>query len=248
MKVNGAPIWALLCVVGIVTACKSSEIPVEIQLAVVVDNQSISCGVEVETEENGTFMIRDLRWYAHEVIIVGADGRKAPFRLTTGGNQANQVSLLDFEDGCHNGTKAMHTSLKGNSAAKKPWTSVQFTVGVPFELNHADFLQAQGPLALQSMHWSWQGGYKFFRLDARVNNENVRYHLGSTGCEGTIGNIESCANPNLGTLTVSLSNLQGEINLTPALPANGTANQGCMSQGGKACEQFFAWLAVSPQK
>ena len=66
-------------------------------------------------------------------------------------------------------------------------------LGVPFEQNHQDAAVAESPLAFTSMFWGWQAGYKFLRLEGETEAGNVhRIHLGSTGCEGTFGDISRC--------------------------------------------------------
>lgn len=61
---------------------------------------------------------------------------------------------------------------------------LEFHIGVPFELNHANPLTLASPLGRSDMFWSWQLGHKFFRLDlSRKLGGGWAFHLGSTGCE-----------------------------------------------------------------
>ncbi len=60
---------------------------------------------------------------------------------------------------------------------------INFTVGVPFALNHLNPLVQASPLNLPSMFWSWRAGHKFFRLDLQSPQDNWVFHLGSVGCE-----------------------------------------------------------------
>ncbi len=112
----------------------------------------------------------DFRVYVHDVRLVGADGKDVPVTLTNDGKwQYEGVVLLDFEDKsgtCANGTVDVNTRLEGAAPAGK-YTGIKFKIGVPFALNHADVATAPSPLNLSSMFWSWNGGYKFARVDGR---------------------------------------------------------------------------------
>lgn len=234
--------WSAWLVLAL-SSCGTRDVSATIELVAALDGHPLTCGTEVDSPSKGRITLRDLRLYAHDISVLGADGQRHPFVLKPGGFQTDQVVLLDFEDGCHNGTPQLHTALVGTTHAKKPWNAVEFTVGVPFELNHADPLRSEGPLSVRSMHWSWQGGYKFLRFDARVNGDNVRYHLGSTGCEGTVGRITACRSPNLGRLRIPLEEARGTLDLAPMLPSQHTTG-GCMSAGEADCAPLFAWLTI----
>lgn len=74
----------------------------------------------------------------------------------------------------------------------KPLNSgpLQFTLGLPEALNHQNPLQASSVFQAPDMHWNWQFGYKFLRLDLAPDARSTAttatawsFHLGSTGCE-----------------------------------------------------------------
>jgi len=67
---------------------------------------------------------------------------------------------------------------------------------VPFSLNHANPMTAGPPLDDSDMHWHWRSGYKFLRAGVRTEKDGFWIHVGSTGCEGTVGHITSCRSPN----------------------------------------------------
>lgn len=70
---------------------------------------------------------------------------------------------------------------------------IRFNVGVPADLNtNVDpaTYASDNPLAFQteSMHWSWQSGYKFFVLEGKIDSDgddvvdsDLEIHLGSDG-------------------------------------------------------------------
>ncbi|MGG6297287.1 MbnP family copper-binding protein [Leptolyngbya sp. AN02str] len=110
----------------------------------------------------------DFRFYVSDVALIDVNGNTVPLTLEQDGRwQYENVALLDFEDksgGCTNGTVAMNDRIVGTVPSGN-YTGLQFTVGVPFELNHADSTLAASPLNLTSLWWNWQSGYKFMRID-----------------------------------------------------------------------------------
>lgn len=146
--------------------------------------------------------IRDARFYAHNFRVVDANGNEFPIELEQDGTfQHGGLAYIDFSDsslsGCE-GNPQTRTTVVG-TAPLGSYVALRFTVGVPFEDNHADASVAASPLNVTDMFWAWQSGYKFMRLDgASTGLPDWRFHLGSTGCMGdpTAGGVTSCAAPN----------------------------------------------------
>ena len=146
----------------------------------------------------------DFRMYVHDVRFITATGDTVPASLSEDGLwQYQGTGLLDFEDKtgtCENGTQETRTVLQGR-VLTGDYVGVAFTLGVPFELNHADAALAPSPLNLSGLFWNWNGGYKFLRADARVLGDAepsvFNIHLGSTGCTADAGGqVTACARPN----------------------------------------------------
>lgn len=168
---------------------------VEIAFAATVAGKPFACAAA-----DDAFTGEELRLYVHDVELVDAAGRSVPVALDADGVwQDGSVALLDFEDGsasCRDGTAAVRTKVVGTAPAGT-WTGLRFRIGVPFAANHGDPAVADPPLNLGRMNWGWRAGYKFIRFEGRTPaGRKVNLHLGSTGCEGTIGDIRSCARPN----------------------------------------------------
>lgn len=145
----------------------------------------------------------DFRLYVHDVRLVTEDGDEVALELAQDGRfQHEDLALLDFEDGsagCESGTEVVNVNVRGTVPEDAIFSGVRFRLGVPFALNHADASTAPAPLNFTSMFWSWNGGYKFLRVDARTTGlpDGFLIHLGSTGCEGDgRGNVTSCAQEN----------------------------------------------------
>lgn len=168
-----------------------------------VGTQEFACGQQYTGlgTSTTTYEPKDLRLYVHNVRLL-SEGKEVPLTLTDDGAwQQDGVALLDFENKtglCSNGTEATNDRLVG-TASGGDYTGLRFTVGVPFEKNHQDVSTAAAPLNVSTLFWSWEGGYKFLRLDGRTtglpNGHNL--HLGSTECQTSGPNqVTSCQNAN----------------------------------------------------
>jgi uncharacterized repeat protein (TIGR04052 family) len=210
---------------------------------------------------NSTWSPRDAKLYIHDIALIDAQGDEHPFELIADGAwQTERVVLLDFEDGsgtCTNGNAPTNTIAKGR-LRDGTWRALRFTVGVPFDMNHVELTSAPSPLNLTSMWWSWQGGYKFMRLDGQTDGmpNGVQLHLGSTGCEMSQENVvSSCAQPNRVEVRLddfsSLKEQGVALDLKALmrdahLDATEGGAQGCMSgQSDPDCAPIFANLGLS---
>lgn len=164
----------------------------------------------------------DFRFYVSDVALIDATGKAVPLKLDQDERwQHRNVALLDFEDRsgpCLTGTHETRDVVKGTVPAGD-YRGLRFTLGVPFELNHADATIAPSPLNLTTLFWNWQGGYKFLRIDlastgrpqdikpgdmpkfgdrAGSNRLGFAIHLGSTVCaaDSPTKSPAGCANPN----------------------------------------------------
>lgn len=103
--------------------------------------------------------------------------------------QTANVVLLDFENGCLNGTPDTNTQVKLALTTDKnvsDYNGICFTLGLPFDENHGDPAVLPSPLNVSGMLWSWTTGRKFIRIDGVADPDNLNssfvMHLGSTGC------------------------------------------------------------------
>ncbi len=159
-----------------------SREPVDIRFAATWGGEPIGCEAEGLT-------LTDLRFYVSEIELVAPDGAARAL---------DQVALIDLENGrgaCQNGTSVVQATVTGELPSAE-YRGLRFTLGVPFELNHADPLTAPPPLDDPAMHWHWRSGYKFLRAGVKTADDGFWIHVGSAGCEGTVGNITGCRFPN----------------------------------------------------
>lgn len=205
----------------------------ELQFEGVVGEQAFSCEETYALGMNQTMaQLTDFKLYVHNVRLMREGGEEVEVTLTPDEKwQADGVALLDFEDkagACANGTPDVNARVVGEVADHDDYVGVKFDVGIPFDLNHADVGALPSPMNITSMFWSWQGGRKFVRIDGKVEEDALRFHLGSTACEGEAGDIKQCGNPNrpeialegldpfADTIAVDAAALFEGVDLTPA--------------------------------
>jgi uncharacterized repeat protein (TIGR04052 family) len=177
---------AVLLLAAFVAACDEPPVRMQIPFAAVFGELSIACDSATEAQ------LSDLRFFVYDVRLMDSVGNWQQLEIDS------DIALLDFEDGtgaCSNGTSETNGVLQGMISAGE-YHGLQFTLGVPFEMNHRDPLLAIAPLDDAAMHWHWRGGYKFLRAGVRTADDGFWLHLGSTGCEGTIQNISGCSAAN----------------------------------------------------
>jgi uncharacterized repeat protein (TIGR04052 family) len=202
-----------------------STVNISIPFKAVANDQPIKCGINITGLGNGaggagnTAKISDFRVFVHGITLITDQGIKIPVDLDdTLASQNTDVALLDFRDTadidgvsaeiCPETTSGStvenpnkNDTIKGSAVIDPAYTisSIQFTLGVPFNLNHENQADAVEPLRnpglASGMAWNWQYGYKFVGLDVLPVNNITRpedggwssnkwnIHLGSTGCE-----------------------------------------------------------------
>ena len=254
------PYLALPIVLGSLMGCAEPTVPVEIRFQATVGDLPLNCVTTYENQgsENTSTTFADFRFYLHNIRLVTADGEELNVILDEDGIwQQEHLALLDFEDGqgsCRNGSEQTHTTLVGQ-VADREFSELRFTLGVPFEDNHMNTATASAPLTFTNMNWGWQGGFKFFRADVSSEDYTFIFHLGSTGCEGTIGNISGCSrsnraevvitnfNPRRDTILVDTELLFKETNVSQNTP---DTLSGCMSSKTDAdCTALFKNMGLN---
>jgi uncharacterized repeat protein (TIGR04052 family) len=170
----------------------TSPRPVSIRFAARVGSQPFSCtqsytglGTTASTATPTEFMM-----YVSDVRLLTATGTEVPVTLTQDNKwQIENIALLDFAEGgagtnCSNASPETNLQVVGTVPGGATYTGIKYTLGLPFARNHGDATTAPGPLSATTMFWSWNGGYKFMRLDLRTSGLPTGWflHLGSTGC------------------------------------------------------------------
>lgn len=172
---RGAGVLAILLpplalITGALGACTGDANRAEIQFGVAADASAANVNV------------RQLQFYVHAIELIDARGVAHPFRLSAASPwQSERVALIDLASDAGTQRRA---AIQGTFDAGKPqsYSAVRFTVGVPFDLNHANPLTAAPPLDRGEMFWNWQSGHKFLRADLVADGREWSFHLGSTGC------------------------------------------------------------------
>ena len=244
----------------LIASCGQPPLEVNIPFVAQFEGRSLDCG----GSESGA-ALTDLRFYVQDVQLVDADSQLVPVTLSENRWQQSDLAMLDMEDGtanCVNGTQESNTALHGTAPAGE-YRGLRFTIGVPFERNHADPLSALAPLGDPSMHWHWRAGYKFLRAGLANGNDGFWMHLGSAGCEGTVKNIASCRYPNRVTVefstfdptndfvVVDLAALLATTDLDDGVPTNcssGPPEVACVAPFGALGIDHESGRVIGPQQ
>lgn len=175
------------------------------------------------SDANGS--IADFRYFVSEIKLKLADGTSQTLILENNNNQYysdvnGSVAILDFEDNtgtCVNrgNDSDIYTTLKGEITTNSEITGLEFTVGVPFALNHIEFPTIPA-LTKSSMNWSWASGRKFTKFEVNPTDANntagdiFNFHLGSTSCSDSDSDshTDECTQPN--RVTISYDNFNPE--------------------------------------
>lgn len=142
-----------------------------------------------------------------------------------------------------------------------PAGTLQFTLGVPAQLNHQDPLLAKPPLNQSELFWSWQQGYKYLRLDLQAKAHNTAsvsggwsLHLGATGCQSP-SPLRAPASPCLAAnlARISLTYKPGQtlqLDLAPLLQGlTPAADNHCMADPNrKSCQLLLPRLGLGAQQ
>jgi uncharacterized repeat protein (TIGR04052 family) len=170
-----ATVLAILCSYWAIerhqaTAAETQE--VEIKFSAMVGEKPFKCS---ESYSNlgtppATITPTDFRFYVSDVVLIDASGKAVKLSLKQDGKwQYQNIALLDFENksgACANGTVEIRDRVIG-TIPKGNYKGLQFTLGLPSNLNHEDASLAPSPLNLTSLWWNWRGGYKFVRIDLK---------------------------------------------------------------------------------
>lgn len=182
---------AALALAFLGASCSQPDLGFSIPVVPVWKGQPVSC-------ESDSPVLTDLRFYISDIQLIDNEGQARDIRFATEFPWQNDaVAFIDLENGagaCLNGTPYTSTEVIGVAPGGQ-YRGLRFTVGVPFKLNHLNPLTAGPPLDDPDMHWHWRSGYKFFRAGIRTEGDGFWIHVGSAGCEGTVGNITGCRFP-----------------------------------------------------
>jgi len=234
---------------ALTAACSSKRIPVTLEFVATWKGQPLQC-------DDADTRLTDLRFFVSDLKLIDSNGNAHVLTMIDDGRwqQAN-VTMIDLENGtgaCLNGNLTTNSSITA-LADMSDFSGLRFTVGVPFDANHANPLLALPPLDDPAMHWHWRSGYKFLRAGVSTDTDGFWLHLGSAGCEGTVQKITGCRYPNrvvvelpgfspeADRIDIDLSALFREVDLNDGIRSD------CSSGPAEtACEGPFVALGLAP--
>lgn len=151
---------------------------------------------------------------------VRIDGRWQSVKFKQNQWQTQSAALLQFHSLCNSPKDANNKiSLDVSEKFLKLATNLRFTLGLPFDVNHADSLTQPSPLNVSAMVKNQQDGHRFLRLDLSQvgdSSKNWSYHLGSAGCVSTSVDTapeKSCAFTNRVEFILPMTQLDEELEL-----------------------------------
>ncbi len=165
---------------------------VTLQFRAKVGDEPFACGETYAAQGSADTEVtpQDFRFYVSDVRLISKGGDEIPFVIDTRpGFQAQDVALLDFEDGtegCKNGNPQLNDIVTG-TVPPGEYEGVVFSLSVPEELNHENPATLPDPLQAGGMTWGWLYGYKFIRAELAATTPPGAgvFHLGSIGCDNT---------------------------------------------------------------
>ena len=240
----------LLPLLFLLLSCAQESADISISFSVAWHGQPLLCDAPA-----AGVSLTDARFYVSRLVAYGTGGDKWTVTLEPDGAWQNEsVGLIDLESGegdCLNGSSAVNASIRGRYAGGDI-SGVSFDIGVPESMNHNNPMTAGVPLDYTEMHWHWASGYKFLRAGVATDAASVFLHLGSSRCEGTIGDIQGCRSanrpwimlaefdPDRDRVVIDLGVLFDSIDLS-----NG-ARSSCMSGPAEAeCTSMFDALGLA---
>lgn len=250
---------------GLVAALLGCSSEQRVRFAAKVGEQPLRCDASYPGigTTGSTLQLLDFKAYVRDIVLVRANGERHALQLEEDGVwQRDGIALLDFEDGtgtCNTGSAATRTEVVGYAPAHDDYTAIELKVGVPKEKNHLDGARAQAPLNVPGMWWSWQGGYKYLKLDVRTTgNEEYFFHLGATGCTGSPAEGFQCVSenevtvvlegfhPDTGTVVFDVAGLLADSDVDHVIDNQTDFIAGCMSfAGDPECPQLMSRLGLT---
>ncbi len=199
--------------------------------------------------------LEKLRFYLHDVQLrERASGKWKAAKRPDG---EAPVWLLDLDDAsCDPEFSPEMQKALLMTVPPGEFDALRFELGVPESLNHLDPLKAPEHLNQTSMHWGWQAGYRFLRLDGKLEGgASFPVHLGSTVCKGEIGAEIVCERGNRPGWTIEQpwfvkGRTSGAITLDLGVLLEGmdwSKAEGCMGHAGQGdCTQILENIGLDP--
>ena len=166
--------------------------------------------------------LKDLRFYISNIKLIKNDSVRVDAQLFVKDNWQNEhVALLDFENAkgqCSEKGTGQTNNKVFVRAPKGNYTGIVFNLGVPNKVNHKNNVSAPSPLNMGAMYWSWQGGYKFLRLELASQLPKPYdvwfLHLGSVACQSpvmTMAPKHPCERPNLPEISLTNFDINEDV-------------------------------------
>jgi hypothetical protein len=149
-----------------------------LQFEVKNGDESIVIGSKFTDSQGYYAELKTFKFYVSDINLIAEDGRVESF---------SDVELVDF-DGTEKGGSSNYQSSFTKIVSKGNYDQVQFSVGLPADLNATDPTTEpnKSPLStLSGMHWNWADMFVFIMFEAGVDTNsdqtidgNIAFHTG----------------------------------------------------------------------
>jgi uncharacterized repeat protein (TIGR04052 family) len=259
------------------TPAMAKDQKVDIRFAAMAGDQPVACGTPIEGlgSTAQAAQLHDFRFFVSEVELLRRDGKAVPLKLAKDSayrttRKGIGVTLIDLENGtgacAEEGTPGTNALVRG-TVPRGRYVGAQWTIGVPFALNHTDAPASPAPLNSAAMAWSWQVGRKFTKIEftdpggptGSWTAKAFYVHLGAAGCKGNpaTGETVKCAAGNRPAIKLKRfdpAKQQVAVDVRAMLAGNDvTLNKGgapgCMSEPtDPECVGLFSAFGLSGAK
>ncbi len=149
--------WLFIFLVGLVSPIGAAELTLDVELRWSGKKLAVP-SEEMMTAKVQSVNVTRVAMLVSEVALVRADGGAVQL--------PGQFGFLEAESG--------RLAMPLTSVPEGNYVGLEFSVGVPTEMNHADPRRwaaghALNPL-VNGLHWGWQGGFVFLALEGRWRN------------------------------------------------------------------------------
>ncbi len=166
--------WVIIFLLGLGSRLLAAELTLAVELR--WNGAALAVPSEVKTTAKGQAVnVTRVALLVSEVVLVRADGGVVQL--------PGQFGFLDAESG--------RLAVALTSVPEGNYAGLEFSVGVPPEMNHADPSRwaaghALNPL-VNGLHWGWQGGYVFLALEGKWRAERAKAGANEDGAGGERG-------------------------------------------------------------
>jgi uncharacterized repeat protein (TIGR04052 family) len=231
----------------LLASCHSSSYDHTLRFELMHNEQPVNCGQPLMMAEQ-QWQLQQFQFFIHKVAVKTQDNEWHQLSFKPATPSQPEVALIGGN--CNDG-QSWSIDLTSKRELKAI-QQIEFSLGVPFELNHKNPLEQKSPLNQSDMFWVWQTGHKFLRWEMQSKQHSFVYHLGSTGCNSSAAvraPSHACKNPNTSVINLRAQSLDQPIHIELDAVVNAldlSHNVHCKSEPDNSdCSQLLALTGIN---